>query len=1373
MDSTKDLDSTAVFQKLKQAEVEFDHKNIKEAIDYCTSVAKSLQPYVNNLKKTERQSKHTDTPGKNKVLSKLSDFTTVSHSLSHEKEPIEFLGIGELTHLVTSPPGGTCTEGKFGKAFAIYGEDFARSVFKIVKKTSVPTLESLARWSLIGLLETFCHNILTSGITPEFKEGPDPVLFCPVHDSGVARFNHSVYPTTTALSNLVRKFVQDLDLNHLIWTLSMPSLSSDLPVSFHTDLFLKQKALSIAKSNSNCFDFSFMLKQPEVQGDLALFYALACLKRAHCYFVTDQYTQALEEASAVLKVPTDLIDCIKITAHVLKAKSSYRIGKAAQEASRLVTEEVDKWKAQLEYLQYYRTSASNFAHALELMNESEFSSVMHDCNVEMAICLQEVLAAQRSECQPKTCCLCWRNAPLRGSHVIPRFILAKFSDEVGIIAGDQLKGPKQIRYRMLCSDCEQRFCTWGEKPFCDLYFEKVLQNSSKKLEILYGHWMYYFFTSLMWRICFVFKYKATNFPAILSNTPIFAMRRFLLTGKIQYLTTDCLIYLFIDKHVFDEKYCIMSSYKTFARRGIGCCFQTEECLFICNFFNFYVVFPVGTVKNAFLMQGSLKRLRFGEGVFLIEEDQQRSMPVFLERFLCDEAADEYDKVLSSLPHRTYNKISQSVGGGSDSKNTFTPKIIKCLPSNISVTFNSMFKYGIEIQSDRRIVVKYPPIDCELAEESHKRYAIYLCEENEGNHLALYRVYSQNSDHIYAFQFSVTNTGEVEQFKPCENVKNSQYVEMLQNSNAALEDFLESIISAMLLSEAPPLEVHFFPDSAQGLCQLSPDGNLLLPSAFSNIGRPADFKDVTIWLCKFEDFESIAIVRLFCEIAYDEIAPYDSLVALRFQSEQGKVVSIEPMCPTVNEDKEIDKLLHELNTVCIETIELLQDLRFQNHCVVNCLPIQMHLEFFPIENATSMEGIMVLNELGTKSDVAFKFHSWLCSYTVKTTSDCCLIILQKWKISTLYFLVAFRIERAENGPLQISRLSTLSGAQYVSIFTKMVKDYCFNDFNIVNRNLILCVESILKVNSRANTILTTGCDPLTKSEINSFNEPNISVNDDSSCLVEEAVTLDPLVCLPPGCNLDTNGGTETLHLSDDYSLVCDALTTPLYTVWLCVYKDVHELIVVKTKSGIEYVCSCVVVTLDFVTAQTQTTHSMRQFKLYPYSNLNQDEISFVEDDFLASDAFQSDDCQFSVLMACIQILLSQMYQLYNLQVYLPSEFQIEMTPDGELEAVYPHPFIAGPLIQEMPDLILSCWLCGEDLGMVRWVKKSTRCLFITALTFEYTGSIVSKLELVNLPTGLHFLAQSTLYLEQNLSYMIASQLKILCDRYVTGETFKLP
>ena len=179
MDSTKDLDSTAVFQKLKQAEVEFDHKNIKEAIDYCTSVAKSLQPYVNNLKKTERQSKHTDTPGKNKVLSKLSDFTTVSHSLSHEKEPIEFLGIGELTHLVTSPPGGTCTEGKFGKAFAIYGEDFARSVFKIVKKTSVPTLESLARWSLIGLLETFCHNILTSGITPEFKEGPDPVLFLP------------------------------------------------------------------------------------------------------------------------------------------------------------------------------------------------------------------------------------------------------------------------------------------------------------------------------------------------------------------------------------------------------------------------------------------------------------------------------------------------------------------------------------------------------------------------------------------------------------------------------------------------------------------------------------------------------------------------------------------------------------------------------------------------------------------------------------------------------------------------------------------------------------------------------------------------------------------------------------------------------------------------------------------------------------------------------------------------------------------------------------------------------------------------------------------------------------------------------------------
>lgn len=595
-----EVNCSHVQKLLFQAEEEFQCDNIEVALYCCNAVIESLQPYIDNLNKRTKclsrpsiQSAHKKTKSKPTVGS--GDYTLQSNNLSHnttEWDPVKFLSIGELTELITNPPGSTCSEAKFGKAFAIYGEEFARSVFKIVKGTSAVSLKSLAQWSMIGLLENYCHNIIASGNTPKFDDGPDPVLFCPVHDSSEMRFDdNAVYPTTAALSNVVRKFVQDLDLCHLVQaslftSFFTPPDGSSLPVCFHTDLSQKQKILSVASYKGNWLSsdhIGSILKQHELCRDPALLYSLTSLKRAHCYFVMNQSSQCAEDSSAVLKVPAELPNSIKAIANLLKAKCLYRAGTTAKEAAKLETKESDIWKTQLQYLRLYRTAAQSFAYALEIMNESEFNLEMHECNVEMVICLHEVLTAQRSDCQLKTCCLCWKNSRLSDSHIFPKFILELLREEVGILVGNKLKGPRQVHYPMLCNECEQRFCNSGEKHFKSLFLEKVRKQPSKKLEISHGHWLYYFFASLIWRVYFQFKYKAASFSEVLRNLPLFAMRKFLLTGDIQHLTTDCFLYLFVDKDVFDEVLCKASRYKSLARKGGGCSFHPGESLYICYF----------------------------------------------------------------------------------------------------------------------------------------------------------------------------------------------------------------------------------------------------------------------------------------------------------------------------------------------------------------------------------------------------------------------------------------------------------------------------------------------------------------------------------------------------------------------------------------------------------------------------------------------------------------------------------------------------------------------------------------------------------------------------------------------------------------------
>ena len=1104
---------TDIKQLLLQAEEEFQRGNFEATLEYCTTMIECLQPCIDDLNE------------KAKYLSQRHEVKKTSHSIidstnhtwhvlkndcnSIEWDPVKLLSIGELTEQITNPPGHTCCESKFAKAFAVGGEEFAYSVFKIVKRTSVPSLESLAQWSIIDLIENYCNNILASGNTPEYDEGPDPVLLCPVHDSNEKRFDDTaVYPMTTILSNLIKKFMEDLDVCYSIQaSLSANFVNPDgcsIPVSFHTDLSKKQKILNVGRYVGNWLHLSHvnsLMRHYELQEDPVILYALMFLKRSYIFFILNQPTHCAQDSSALLKVPTLLPNDVKATANVLKARSLFRAGNIAKKSAMMEANEVDTWKKQIEYLRLYKTAALSFAYALELMNESEFNSEMHECNIEMVICLQEVLAAQRSDCKLKTCCLCWKNSDLRNSHILPRSILQMLGDEGIILVGNKLKGTKQVHVPMLCHGCEQRFCNWGETHFMKLFFEKVRNRPSEKQEIPHGHWLYYFFASLIWKVYLHFKYKV-SFSEVLSYLPFFAMRKFLLTGDIQHLTTDCFLYLFIDKDVFDEEHCKMSTYKSYARRGGGYTFFFNECLYICYFFNVYLVFPIGAMKNTFLLQGSLKRVKFGENIFIIEEDTRRSMPVFLEQFIC-KLSPEYDTALSSLSHQTHDRISRLSHEDSETSSgrTLIPKVIRCIPPNLSVSLSPKYTYNVELQGGFKM--KCPPIDCSLDEESDKRYTLYICEDDQHNLLALYRVYSSISDHLYAFQLSISYNGEIKDFFPCKDIRNKQYFEIFLQNNPTLLEFLKSIASVMILSEPPDMDVHFFPESIGELCQLQQDGSLLFPPVFT-AGKHIKYKNMILWLNKLENFGEIAILRLFCEISYNEMPSYDFLLALRIHYKNEKVKSIEPLCPSQVLSKvheEIGKYLLECQPVCIESIQLLQDSTFVNNGVVSCLQKDIHIGFFPINQAASTDNLEILNKLGSIDNPTFEFHSWLCSYIAKSSQQYSLIVLEKWKISNIRFVIAFMPMSSEKDLLQISSLGILPNTPFTSIFMKMVQDYCSSDYNIITRNIILSINGLFKLDSRMLTIFSKGCDPL--------------VNDN---MVD--IGLDPIICLPSGCNLTT-------------------------------------------------------------------------------------------------------------------------------------------------------------------------------------------------------------------------------------------------------------
>ena len=546
----------------------------------------------------------------------------------------------------------------------------------------------------------------------------------------------AIYPTTTMLSNAARVFILELGLKAQILSFSSLSLSclpKVVPIHFHSDIPLKEKYL-MPSPKSNWLDESpvpAMLEESQTTSlDVVNLYTLALMQKAYCSFQLQEPQKCINDCITISKIPglaSKVSPKILSRIHLLKARSLYQIGKQKKMADAKNQMSIgERFKSEKEYLDNFKNAAMNYAIALEKADLSEFNSEMHECNIEMAMCLQQVLVAKRSDCQLKTCCLCWRQRPLKNSHIIPKGILRALTEKSKLLMKEELKGAAQVTYPMLCGDCEKRLDENGENDFIHEIFHKILDNPKQRHSIPFKGWLYYFLASVIWRLLFVGNYK--NFKEVLNIIPFFTLRTFLLSNDTNCLTSDCLLYVFVDSEEHKELLCSQSPYKNLARKGISYIFEPfDENLCICHFLNFFVILPVGPLKDVFLIQGFVNCISFGEGLFSIGPDSERHMPVFLERFICM-VAKEYDKVLSKIPSKTWTQLLKLTDKSGDSSTLRIPQLIRCLPKDISasVSFNSSFKSGIKLPEGMRLL--RPPMVCNVEGSKETKQAVYVCIE---------------------------------------------------------------------------------------------------------------------------------------------------------------------------------------------------------------------------------------------------------------------------------------------------------------------------------------------------------------------------------------------------------------------------------------------------------------------------------------------------------------------------------------------------------------------------------------------------------------------------------------------------------------------
>lgn len=101
------------------------------------------------------------------------------------------------------------------------------------------------------------------------------------------------------------------------------------------------------------------------------------------------------------------------------------------------------------------------------------------------------------------CALCTKDADLKSSHIIPKFVFDWFKESTPSPIRSNRVPNKRIqdglKQYLLCSDCEELFSGW-EKSFCEHLFLPLHSNPTLTAPINYGPWALKFAVSASWRV---------------------------------------------------------------------------------------------------------------------------------------------------------------------------------------------------------------------------------------------------------------------------------------------------------------------------------------------------------------------------------------------------------------------------------------------------------------------------------------------------------------------------------------------------------------------------------------------------------------------------------------------------------------------------------------------------------------------------------------------------------------------------------------------------------------------------------------------------------------------------------------------------------
>jgi hypothetical protein len=117
-----------------------------------------------------------------------------------------------------------------------------------------------------------------------------------------------------------------------------------------------------------------------------------------------------------------------------------------------------------------------------------------------------------------TCALCHENAPIKKSHIIPKFAVEylKRTSATGYIrqaVNPNLRKQDIERTRLLCSRCESKLSLW-EKRFSESLFVPIVEGDWRDLQ--YGEWLLRFAVSLAWRLVAASSPEARRYNPVLA-----------------------------------------------------------------------------------------------------------------------------------------------------------------------------------------------------------------------------------------------------------------------------------------------------------------------------------------------------------------------------------------------------------------------------------------------------------------------------------------------------------------------------------------------------------------------------------------------------------------------------------------------------------------------------------------------------------------------------------------------------------------------------------------------------------------------------------------------------------------------------------------